>query len=151
MRKLLPLLLILIGIGAGAGAGFALRPPPKTDGAEAPAPVAAPAKPSEFVRINNQFIVPVVEGGRVAALIVLALSLEVDEGTSEGFYAREPKLRDAFLQVLFDHANAGGFRGNFTESTAMVSLRQALRETARQVVGPTVQDVLITDFARQDN
>ncbi len=151
MRKLLPLLLILIGIGAGAGAGFALRPTPQTDGAEAPVDFKAPAKPSDFVRINNQFIVPVVEGGRVASLVVLALSVEVDQGTNQTVYAREPRLRDAFLQVLFDHANAGGFRGNFTESSAMVSLRQALRETAQQVVGPTVQDVLITDFARQDN
>jgi flagellar protein FliL len=150
MKKLLPLLLILLGLGAGAGAGLALRPAPPVDDDVAAAPVA-PSKPSDFVRLNNQFIVPVVEQGRVASLIVLALSLEVDEGTNQQVFAREPKLRDAFLQVLFDHANSGGFRGNFTESTALVALRRALRETARQVVGGNVQDVLITDFARQDN
>ncbi len=151
MKKLLPLLLILIGLGAGAGAGFALRPAPAPVEGEAAPVVAAPAKPSDFVRLNNQFIVPVVEQGRVASLVVLSLSLEIDQGNNQQVFAREPKLRDSFLQVLFDHANAGGFRGNFTESTALVSLRQALRETARQVVGPIVQDVLITDFARQDN
>jgi flagellar protein FliL len=151
MKKLLPLILILLGLGAGAGAGLALRPAPPADDDVAAAPVALPSKPSDFVRLNNQFIVPVVEQGRVASLIVLALSLEVDEGTNQQVFAREPKLRDAFLQVLFDHANSGGFRGNFTESTALVALRRALRETARQVVGGNVQDVLITDFARQDN
>ena len=151
MKKLLPLILVLIGLGAGAGAGYALRPAPPVEAA-AGVPVAAPSRgPSDFVRLNNQFIVPVVEQGRVASLVVLALSLEVDAGTNQQVFAREPKLRDAFLQVLFDHANSGGFRGNFTESAALVSLRHALRETARHVVGGSVQDVLITDFARQDN
>lgn len=54
----------------------------------------------EYVKMNNQFVVPVVEGGRVAAMVVLSLSLEVDAGNTEAVYQREPKLRDVFLQAL---------------------------------------------------
>lgn len=163
MRKLiLPLLLALLGIGAGATAGYVLRPAPpapaETDasaGAEAP---AAPAEgtedgaaSSEFVKLNNQFIVPDVEDGAIVSLVVLSLSLEVVLGGTEAVYAAEPKLRDTLLQVLFDHANAGGFRGDFTSAGQMEDLRRALLEAARRILGPTVKAVLISDIARQDN
>jgi hypothetical protein len=104
----------------------------------------------DYVRLNNQFIVPVLEEGRVSATVVLSLSLEVPPGGTEAVYAREPRLRDAFLQVLFDHANAGGFRGVFTDGANLVVLRGALKEAARKVMGDDVTDVLISDLVRQD-
>lgn len=148
IKKLLPLLLGLIGLGIGIGAGVFLRHP-----AEEPAEMAAtePETPPEYVKLNNQFVIPVVEAGQVSALVVLSLSLEVTTGSSETVFDREPKLRDVFLQVLFDHANAGGFRGSFTDASNLVVLRQALKEVAMQVMGDMVKDVLITDIARQDS
>ena len=83
-------------------------------------------------------------------MVILALSLEVSVGGTEQVYLLEPKLRDVFLQVLFDHANSGGFSGEFTDSTNMVILRDALREAARKTLGKMVSDVLIIDIARQD-
>ena len=173
IRKLIPVLLALLGLGAGVGAGFALRPagdapPAEGHGEEAPADAhasgghgaEAPAEAGhdagaeegapEYVKLNNQFVVPVLEGGRVVSMVILSLNLEVGTGQSEAIYAREPKLRDAFLQVLFDHANAGGFRGSFTDGSNLVILRRALLEKARTVAGEAVLDVLISDIARQD-
>jgi flagellar FliL protein len=117
---------------------------------------AAPAgkgdKPThDYVKLNNQFVVPVVQNGRVAALVILSLSLEVKAGTTEKVYQVEPKLRDGFLQVMFDHANAGGFMGTFTDGSNMVLLREALGEVARSILGPEVTDVLIVDIVRQDS
>lgn len=166
--KLLPLLLILVGIGAGTGAGLFLRPEPQEDSAaecscahtahlnEAPVgevhggegEEGAPTE--EYVKLNNQFVVPVVEDERVESMVVLSLSVEVSAGRKEEVYAREPKLRDAFLQVLFDHANMGGFRGTFTNANSMDLLRRALRETGRKVAGDLVSDVLIMDIGRHD-
>jgi hypothetical protein len=163
MRKLFPVILALFGLAGGAGAGLFLRPAP----VDAPEGEAAPeqgevhaadgdhdeadtAEP-EFVRLSNQFVVPVVAEGRVSAMVVLSLSLEVETGTTDAVFQREPKLRDAFLQVLFDHANLGGFSGSFTDGSNLVLLRTALKETAVQVLGPVVKDVLITDIARQDS
>ncbi|GKY86685.1 flagellar basal body-associated FliL family protein [Sinisalibacter aestuarii] len=168
MGKILPVLLAIVGLGAGTGAGLALRPAPApavADGtcpcdcaamAEAleaagidPEAEAGPAD-TDFVKLSNQFVIPVVTEERIAALVVLSISLEVPTGGSEPIYQREPKLRDAFLQVLFDHANSGGFNGAFTEGRKMDTLRTGLLETARAELGASVKSILITDIARQD-
>lgn len=148
IRKLFPVILGLIGLGVGIGAGVFLRPAPQepTEMAE-----TEPKEPPEYVKLNNQFVIPVVEAGQVSALVVVSLSLEVTAGSTETVFAREPKLRDVFLQVMFDHANAGGFRGSFTDGSNLVVLRQALKEVAMQVLGDMVSDVLIVDIARQDS
>ena len=65
-------------------------------------------------------------------------------------YSKEPKLRDSFLQVLFDHANIGGFDGAFTNANNLAVLRGALREVAQKDMGDQVTDVLIVEIARQD-
>ena len=100
--------------------------------------------------MNNQFVVPVVSGDRVQALVVLSLSLEVPAGQKDAIYAREPKLRDSFLQVMFDHANVGGFDGAFTNANNLDVLRSALREVAQKDMGDQISDVLIIEIARQD-
>jgi flagellar protein FliL len=153
MRKLLPVILALLGLGAGAGAGLVLRPAPEPmPEAEATAEHAEePEVPPEYVKLNNQFVVPVVENGRVTAMVILSLSLEVTAGSTEAVFAKEPKLRDVFLQVLFDHANAGGFKGSFTDGSNMVMLRRALLETAMAAMGDVIKDVLIVDIVRQDS
>jgi len=103
-----------------------------------------------YVRLNNQFLIPVVEGGDIRAMVVLTLNLEVAPGQDEHVQSYEPRLRDAFLQALFDHANTGGFDGMFTASGNMRSLRNALMAEARVVLGEAITDVLILDIVRQD-
>ncbi|MBB97804.1 MAG: flagellar basal body-associated protein FliL [Rhodobacteraceae bacterium] len=133
---------------AGHNKGAKPKPPAKPasssgeEGEEANAP--------EFVKLNNQFVVPVVAAGKVEALVVLTLSLETMQGLRETIYNREPKLRDAFLQVLFDHSNMGGFQGAFTRSNNLDILRSALLEVAQNEFGYDVYNVLIIDIARQD-
>ncbi|OAN69206.1 hypothetical protein A8B78_05000 [Jannaschia sp. EhC01] len=116
-----------------------------------PARVEPAGEGTEYVRINNQFVVPIVRNGAVRSLVVLSLSLEVDTGGSSAVFNYEPRLRDSFLRVMFAHANAGGFDGRFTEAEAMAPLRSALREAAQSVLGRgSTYDVLITDITRQD-
>lgn len=166
MRKLLPILLALIGTAAGVGAGLFLMPAPAAKDEHAAVDCVVPmeelhhetAEPKqdgptegrEYVKLNNQFVIPVVGPDRVNALVVASLSVEVPTGSTEAVYAREPKLRDVFLQVLFDHANIGGFEGTFTSGDRMEILRSALLEAARPVLGSDVSDILITEIARQD-
>ena len=168
MGKLLPVMLAALGLAAGGVAGYVFRPSADEVVAINPcgdaehtedAPLAAVAEPpgdgehSEFdyVKLNNQFVVPIVEDDDVAALVILSISLQVAAGSREDVYALEPKIRDLFLQVLFDHANAGGFRGAFTQSSTMAVLRNSLREAARKTMGSVVADVLIVDIVRQDS
>ena len=167
MKKLLPIILAILGLGAGIGAGLALKPTQVETAEEAPCgevemiPSSTQEEQqseasgeeetnSDFLKMNNQFVVPVVADNKVTALVVMSLSLEMEPGTSEAFYQREPKLRDAFLQVLFDHANSGGFDGVFTEGRKLENLRSALLETAQKTMGTSVRKVLVTDILRQD-
>jgi flagellar FliL protein len=154
LGKLLPILLILIGVGGGIGAGVMLRPVPEPDAALESPPkevVIDPENMPEYAKLNNQFVIPVVEEGRVAAMVILALSLEVEKGKTVEVFNREPKLRDVFLQILFDHANAGGFNGSFTDGANLILLRKSLLEAAKTVLGTIAIDVLISDIARQDS
>ncbi|ETX29687.1 flagellar basal body-associated FliL family protein [Roseivivax isoporae] len=104
----------------------------------------------EYVKINNQFVVPVVEGQRVEALVVLSLSVEVPAGVRTDVHTLEPKLRDVFLGVLFEHANAGHFGPDFTRDESLSILKRGLRDVARTASGGVITDVLITEIARQD-
>lgn len=150
IKKLFPVLLGLLGLGIGIGAGIFLRPAP------AEAPVVAeieidPALAPEYVKLANQFIVPVMAKGKVGAMVILSLSLEVENGTTQEVYKVEPKLRDGMLQVMFDHANAGGFGGSYTDGANLLLLRKALLESAKGVLKEKVSDVLIIDIVRQDS
>lgn len=173
MKKLLPVILATIGLGVGTGAGIFLKSAPdpeviahnnsnetvETENSvnNTDKPVRRSEDPNEtaeslyeYVKLNNQFIVPVITASKVSALVVMSLTVEVKAGQKEAVYEREPKLRDAFLQVLFDHANSGGFEGAFTEGEKMNDLRGSLFEVAISVLGPTASDVLVIDIVRQD-
>jgi hypothetical protein len=166
MKLALPLVLGLAGGGVGIGAATLFPAPEPEETAETCGPAmpkdegAAPDHAAttgsavesgrEYAKLNNQFIVPVVTDGEVAALVVLSLSVEVAAGEKETVFVHEPRLRDAFLQVLFDHANTGGFDGAFTSSPNMRILREELRREATATLGELASDVLIVDIVRQD-
>ncbi len=172
IKKLLPIILIVIFGGAGVAAGLMLKPAPEVAQAElgpcgddpnTHAETAEESTPKEskpegaedvsfdYVKLNNQFIVPVIKKDIVKAIAVVAISLEVKAGTSDQVYSVEPKLRDTFLQALFDHASLGGFDGAFATTENLIRMRRSLKENAVAVLGDIVNDVLITDIARQDN
>ena len=164
MKALIPIALILVGAAAGAGAGFALRPAPEMPEECAEPPCAEdmveeeldlPTQPDptvtyEYVRIDKQFVVPVLSQERVESLVILSLTVEADPTATSKIEDRMPKLRDSFLQVLFNHAQTGGFEGRFTTGQPMRDLRAALTRTARQLIGRDVHGVLVTDIVRQD-
>ena len=159
MKKLLiPVILALVGLAGGLFAGHSMKPAPEPEAGEAAekaaetAPEPAPDASGEYVKLDRQFIVPVIADEKVGALMVLQMAVEMAPGSggSEPVFDQEPKLRDEFLRVLFLHAQSGGFDGAFTESRVMDDLRASLTSTARRVVGPGVRAVLITSIIRQD-
>jgi flagellar basal body-associated protein FliL len=176
IRLLLPVILLLAGLGGGVVAGKMMSGGGEETAADSPAEddghggdeghgaeeddghgssdghgeEADPNSPYEYVRLNNQFVVPLIRHGSVRSLVVLTLTIEVESGENELVYDREPRLRDALLRVMFSHANVGGFDGSFTAVESMAPLREGLREAARQVLGAVAHDVLIMDIVRQD-
>lgn len=178
IRLLLPVILLLIGLGGGVVAGKMMSgggeetaaddhgqddghggndghgAEEEDDGHGSSAgghgEEPDPNSPYEYVRLNNQFVVPLIRHGSVRSLVVITLTIEVESGENELVYDREPRLRDALLRVMFSHANVGGFDDSFTSVEAMAPLREGLREAARQVLGEVAHDVLIMDIVRQD-
>ncbi len=168
MGKILPILIVLIGVGAGVGAGMFLRPADTVGVVEClddghgscDAEMADDTGHGEevepdpnnvyYVKLSKQFVVPVVKDSRVSSMVVMSLSIETTPVVGDIVFAREPKLRDALLGVMFLHANSGGFDGQFTSSEAMNDLRGSLLEAARDVIGEDVYSVLVTDILRQD-
>lgn len=162
MKKILPLIMLLLGTGAGVGAGVMLRPapapPPEVKEAPGEAPpveevVAAPTgiDGREYVKLSNQFVVPIVQNERVSSMVVMTLSVEVQEGQGQTVFDIEPKVRDVFLNVLFDFAAIGGFDGAFITNGNLDIVTRNLTDAARKIFGgELISDVLIFEIARQD-
>jgi flagellar FliL protein len=172
IKKLMAIVLILVFAGAGVAAGLMFKPEPELEIADmgpcgddpnayaikashAMTAEKTPVKDTnityDYVKLNNQFIIPVIKGDVVRSVAIVALSLEVEVGSTEKVFAVEPKLRDTFLQALFDHASLGGFDGAFATTENLIRMRRSLKENAVAVLGDIVNDVLVTDIARQDN
>ncbi|MFD1342211.1 flagellar basal body-associated FliL family protein [Litorisediminicola beolgyonensis] len=162
-KLLLPLLLALLGTGGGVAAALLMpdHTPPETAGCDPHSATPDPALPSAvgkprdtgnftYLDLDKQFIVPVVEDGGVTAMVILSLSLEIDPELEDMLLIREPKLRDLFLQVLIDHGNAGHFGTGFTQTRSLQILRRELLVVAHRIGGDGVNDVLITEIARQE-
>ncbi|MHA6327123.1 flagellar basal body-associated protein FliL [Roseivivax sp. CAU 1753] len=170
---LLPLLLAVFGTGTGIGAAKFLEtgktpetvadcPVPEdhdenvAEGTDLEADHAVEEKmrdaeklPAEYVKISNQFFVPVVENERVTATVILSINLEVAPGGSDLVFSQEPRLRAAFLQVLFDHANTGHFGVGYTNTASLDLLRRNLLTVAQRYSDNQVRRILITEIARQ--
>ncbi|MCC5988429.1 MAG: flagellar basal body-associated protein FliL [Pararhodobacter sp.] len=166
MKVLIPLVLVLFGLAAGAGAGWFMRASATADARDASGAAegtaadsaagfaAASSRPAgggtESLQLSNQFMVPLVEEERVRAVVVIGLALEMAAGHGVTLSRHEARLRAGFLQALFDHANMGGFEGVFTSGETLLTLRRRLRDIAREELGDSLRDVLITDLMRQE-
>lgn len=151
MARLIPVLLVLCGLIGGVGAGWVLRPDPDPDPAQDIA--LAPARPEAALltlyEFPNQFLIPIMTDQRITSVIVINLALEITAADRDTVLQNAPRLRDRILQVMFDHANMGGFHGVFTANSNLGLLRQNALEAAQAVLGPEiVVGVLITDILR---
>ena len=82
LSKLLPVILLVIGTGGGIGAGLMLMPAPEEhaetseshggEPAEAGSHAEAEDEPAafEYLKLNNQFVVPVVEKNEITSMVV---------------------------------------------------------------------------------
>lgn len=171
MKKILPVLIILIAAIGGATGGMMFRPAAEMAGGEDPMGgghegemadtghgMEKPADPSmedmqgdyDYVKFSRQFVIPVVGEDGVRALVVADIQLEVEPGTSEEAFSREPKLRDAFLKVLYRIAHTGGFNGSLVSDYILKDMHDDLKDAAAAILGGDLHDVLITDLLRQD-
>lgn len=148
MKLPLPALLAAVGILAGGGAGSywymarAAAPPAASE-------LAAPGS-FAFIDMDRKFVVPLVRGNRVRALVVLDLRLEVPEWAENRARDLKPRLRDALLDALFAMAVEGAFDGDLYSNNIQSEMRARLLAAARKVLQQDVAAVLIGELLRQD-
>jgi hypothetical protein len=175
MQKVLALAIMLTGIGGGLALGVVMRPgaaPHAGDGVATESEISSGQTQAatgndgaipigaggdgkagidrEYVKIGRQMIIPVVSGGETRALMLFDLAIDVPRAMTERTYAAEPRLRDAFLRILFEMSYTGAFSSTYTDARVVEELREKLRAAARRVIGFAVDDVLILDIMRQE-
>lgn len=158
MIKALPLILLVLGIASGGVAGLMLRPVPspetinsiQADSAPEVQMGGFPLPDRAFVKVGNQTIVPIVEGGETRALMLFELAIDVPASRANRVHEMEPRLRDAFLQELFRMSFTGAFLTNFTDDRVVEELRRNLTRAAREQIGDDAREVLILDMMRQE-
>ncbi|WP_306252783.1 hypothetical protein [Parvularcula sp. IMCC14364] len=102
-----------------------------------------------YFNFSRQFVVPVMQSGRVQALVILDLNLEMEQGDADGMFSMEPKFRDALMRELLALSNEGYFTGQLTDPERYDEIQKALLRAARTVKDEIIS-VLILDFARQE-
>jgi len=113
-------------------------------------PLQGDPEPVDYVKLDRQFVVPLIRDSKVSAMVVISMAIEAEPGSADLVFLHEPKLRDVFLQVLFTHAQSGGFEGAFTNEKALADLRFALNVAAQSVIGKMARKVLLTSVVKQD-
>jgi hypothetical protein len=103
-----------------------------------------------FIDMERKFVVPLVRGNRVRALVVVDLRLEVPASGESRALALKPKIRDAFLDTLYAMAVAGAFDGDLYSNNVQDEMRARLLEAARQVLQDDASAILIGELLRQD-
>lgn len=155
MKLLFPLLFTVTGLGAGAAGGYFVPldaesiPFLHQESVSSIEMLESYETPTQIVKLNNQFIVPVIEDDGESSLVIMSLSLEVTEEKSDSVFDLEPRLRDVIMKVLFEHSSHGGFSGRYYTEDKMSVLRKYLLESTQSVIGPEVHRILITDLVRQ--
>lgn len=175
MKKLfLPVIAVVAAI-LGAGAGLGARTVLATDG-EKPGKAEvdrddAHAKTADkkeghgkssgkahggsedanFMKFSRQFVVPVVSREARNGFMIFDIMIDVDPAILSTSYPLEPRLRDAFLRVLLDHAADGALERALRDADAMDELRGDLLLPARDILGEGANGILITDVGLQWN
>jgi flagellar protein FliL len=137
---------VVLGLVAGGSAGsywyFAQAASAPTEEAQSEA--------HAFIDMERKFVVPLVRGNRVRSMVVVDLRLEVRASGENRALALKPKLRDAFLDVLYALAVGGAFDGDLYSNNIQDEMRARLLEAARQVLQDDASAVLIAELLRQD-
>ena len=89
-------------------------------------------------------------GGAVAGVLLGKGGDHQGDGTTEQAFRREPRVRDAFLKILFNMAAEGAFSQDIFAPDTQTELRGRLLNAAREIIGDSVNAVLISDFLKQD-
>jgi flagellar protein FliL len=152
VKKLLAVVfLILLSAGAAVGGAY-LHHSKGGSNEEKEASGHSPEKIS-YEKIEKSLTVPVLKDSKVITVVVAEVTLEItNEEIKDAIRVKQPRLRDAFLQVFYQQVASGNFEETMLTEKVQAELRRDLLKAARGVLGVTsdISAVIITDIQRQD-
>lgn len=110
----------------------------------------AAAGSSSYYKFSREFVVPIMRGGHVNSLVILHISLETDNSTSERLFSEEPKLRDNIMTTLIALSNDGRTLEEPTNINNYETIRSMILMNLRDSIDTGIQNVLIVDMAKQN-
>lgn len=108
------------------------------------------AETDSFYSIPGQFIVPVMHGEHVAALVLISVGLDTQEDSRSDVVHMEPRLRAAFLAALFDLSSIGGLDGDITAPEWRSGVVRALEGAAHDLAGDKITEVQLMEVNKQE-
>lgn len=165
LNKVLPIIIVLAAVGGSGFAAMTLRGGSGPEAEESTSNTKKAAAHGEvrpvekdegaadvggFFKFQRSFIVPVTSGKVVDSLILLSLNIEISDGDTESFRTKEPKLRDAFMKALLNLSYEGKFDTQITDPAVYTAIQEDLTAAAQSIIGQAAQNVLIIDFAKQN-
>jgi flagellar protein FliL len=105
---------------------------------------------SVYHKFSREFIVPIMEDGRVKSLVILNINLEAESSISQTLFEMEPKLRDNIMTTLIGLSGDGVTFDNLTDVDSYETIRSMILMNLETIVASGITNVLIVDMARQD-
>jgi hypothetical protein len=146
MKRSLAVIGVVLGLAVGGGAGSYWYMAPAGDAAAS----LLRSEHHAFIDMERKFVVPLVRGNRVRSLVVVDLRLEVRSAAETRAQELKPKIRDLFLDTLYEMAVAGAFDGDLYSNNVQGEMRTRLLEDAMQVLQDDATAILIGELLRQD-
>jgi hypothetical protein len=146
MKRSLAVIGVVLGLAVGGGAGSYWYMAPAGDAAAS----LLRSEHHAFIDMERKFVVPLVRGNRVRSLVVVDLRLEVRSAAETRAQELKPKIRDLFLDTLYEMAVAGAFDGDLYSNNVQGEMRTRLLEDAMQVLQDDATGILIGELLRQD-
>jgi hypothetical protein len=146
MKRSLAVIGVVLGLAVGGGAGSYWYMAPAGDAAAS----LLRSEHHAFIDMERKFVVPLVRGNRVRSLVVVDLRLEVRSAAETRAQELKPKIRDLFLDTLYEMAVAGAFDGDLYSNNVQGEMRARLLEDAMQVLQDDATAILIGELLRQD-
>ncbi len=150
MKKILIIVILLLLVGGGGGGAywwFVLKDAGGEEVVEEEEEIDL-GPPPIFVELPA-LTVPVIRNGNVARYIILKMSIEVPDSTSEQMViARTPGLRNAYLRDLHGYFSTIPV----TQRLNITPIKKRLAKISQGVLGKgIVKDILITNAFTKDD
>jgi flagellar basal body-associated protein FliL len=152
VKKIIGLVLIIVALAGGIFAGMQLGHK-KTDekNEKKTAEVDFQQKQFLYSKFDKPMIVPIFKNDKAVGMLIAEIWLELEPETDTvPITSKEPRLRDALMQVFYLYASEGRLSASLLEPKTQAELRRDLTHIAKQLIGDSLHAVLINDMQRQD-